>query len=291
MFIVISDPDLSQGQECQSRKIKCGIEPGDATCARCQKLGLRCVVNKSLQTLLEDESEWKKDIEQKTSQLQSAISDILQRLSMPNLDTLTPRSQSVGPTSPSRAATEQSMSPRPRPLPPTMSMARAASPEPSGFEDFESETLSAPMASLFEITKLQNLRVRDSHGAPPSSDITSDFISRGRISIQDAEELFMQFSISLNQYLFGGVALVHDDLTSVRKSSSLLASAIIAVTALHVRGKDEVFDAAYTEFISLVSDSMFDRRHGLDDLRAFCIGAFWLSDVSCKSKFHIPHPL
>lgn len=101
----------------------------------------------------------------------------------------------------------------------------------------------------------------------------------------------MQFSISLNQYLFGGVALVHDDLTSVRKSSSLLASAIIAVTALHVRGKDEVFDAAYTEFISLVSDSMFDRRHGLDDLRAFCIGAFWLSDVSCKSKFHIPHPL
>ena len=91
----------------------------------------------------------------------------------------------------------------------------------------------------------------------------------------------MQFSISLNQYLFGGVALGHDDLTSVRKSSSLLASALIAVTALHVRGKEDVFDAAYTEFISLVSESMFDRRHSLDDIRAFCIGAFWLSDVSC----------
>lgn len=241
------------------------------------------MVNKSLQTLLEDESEWKKDIEQKTNQLQTAISDILQKLSMPNLETLTPRSQSIGPNSPPHAVTESSLSPRPRAMPPTMSMARAASPEPSGFDEMESETLSAPMASLFEVTKLQNLRVRDNIISHPGSDLANDFISQGRINIQDAEELFMQFSISLNQYLFGGVALVHDDLTSVRKSSSLLASAIIAVTALHARGKEDVFDAAYTEFISLVSESMFDRRHSLDDIRAFCIGAFWLSDVSCKS--------
>jgi hypothetical protein len=161
-------------------------------------------------------------------------------------------------------------------------MARAASPEPSGLEEMESETHSAPMASLFEVTKLQNLRVRDSVGSPPTSDLANDFISQGRVSVQDAEELFLQFSISLNHYLFGGVALVHDDLTSVRSSSSLLAAVIVAVAALHVRGKEEVFDAAYTEFISLVSESMFDRRHGLDDIRAFCIGAFWLSDVSCK---------
>jgi hypothetical protein len=240
------------------------------------------VVNKSLQTLLEDESEWKKDIEQKTSQLQSAISDILQRLSMPNLDTLTPRSQSVGPNSPSGVASETSLSPRPRALPPTMSMTRAGSPEPSGLEEMEYDTLSAPMTSLFEVTKLQNLRVRDHLGSPSRADLSSDFISQGRVSLQDADELFMQFSVSLNQYLFGGVALVHDDLTSVRKSSTLLASAIIAVTALHVRGKEDVFDAAYTEFLSLVSESIFKRNHGLDDIRAFCIGAFWLSDVSCK---------
>ena len=224
------------------------------------------------------------------SQLQSAISDILQRPSMLNLDTLTPRSQNVGPTSPSRAATEQSMLPRPGPLPPTVPMARATSPEPSRSEDFDSETLPAPMASVFEIAELQKQRVQDPRGTQPSLEIAGDFISQGRISIQDAEKLFMQFSTSLNQCLFGGVALVHDDLTSVRKSSSLLASAIIAVTALHVRGKHEVYDVAYTEFISLVSSSMFDRKHGLDDLRAFCIGAFWLSDVSCKSNFCIPHP-
>jgi hypothetical protein len=171
-------------------------------------------------------------------------------------------------------------------VPPTMSMARASSPEPAGFDEVEGDTLAAPMASLFEVTKLRNLRVRDSVGSQSDSALTNDFISLGRISIQDAEDLFCQFTVSLNQYLWGGVALVHDDFTSVRKSSTLLAAAIIAVTALHIRGKEEVFDAAYTEFLSLVSESMFDRRHSLDDIRAFCIGAFWLSDVSCKYLFH-----
>jgi hypothetical protein len=168
-----------------------------------------------------------------------------------------------------------------------MSMARASSPEPTGFNEVEGDTLAAPMASLFEVTKLRNLRVRDSVGTQSDSAMSSDFIALGRISIQDAEELFMQFSVSLNQYLWGGVALVHDDLTSVRKSSSLLTSVIIAVTALHVRGKEDVFNAAYTEFLSLISETMFDRRHSLDDIRAFCVGAFWLLDVSCKYSFII----
>lgn len=201
---------------------------------------------------------------------------------MPNFDTLTPRSQSAGPGSPARTVPEHSMSPRSRALPPTMSMARAASPGPSSSDDLDVDMLSAPMASLFEITRLRNLRVRDHLEGSSESELIGDFISQGRVSLQDAEEVFMQFSMSLNQYLCGGVALVHDDLTSVRKSSTLLASAIIAVTALHMRGKDDIFDVAYTEFMSLASESMFDRRHSLDDLRAFCIGAFWLSDISCK---------
>jgi hypothetical protein len=76
--------------------------------------------------------------------------------------------------------------------------------------------------------------------------------------------------------------LVHDNLTSVRESSSLLSSAILAVTALHVPGKEHVFDGAYIEFLALVSESMFDHTHNLDDVRAFAVGAFWLSDVSCE---------
>lgn len=43
--------------ECQARKIKCDVEaPNRTTCTRCTKKGLRCIVNKSLQSLLEEDT-------------------------------------------------------------------------------------------------------------------------------------------------------------------------------------------------------------------------------------------
>jgi len=111
--------------------------------------------------------------------------------------------------------------------------------------------------------------------------LESDFISRGMITENEAQELFTIFNQSLNHYLWGGIALVHLDLASVRHSSSLLLAAILAVTALHIPGKTATFDVCYSEFLSLVSSSMLDRYHTLDGVRGLCIGAFWLSDLSC----------
>jgi hypothetical protein len=251
------------------------------------------VVNKSLQTLLEDESEWKTSIEQKTNQLQSAVAEILRNMNMPHLDNLTPKSQTTH-GSPAGSATEQHhshshphsriTSPRIRQMPQAMSMARESSPDQSLADEPESDSIAAPMASLFEVTKLKNLKsnIKTPTAVEAQKAIRNDFISQGKVSLQDAEELFLQFTTSLNQYLWGGIALVHDNLTSVRESSSLLSSAILAVTALHVPGKEYVFDGAYIEFLTLVSESMFDHTHNLDDVRAFAVGAFWLSDVSCK---------
>jgi hypothetical protein len=238
-------------------------------------------VNKSLQTLLEDESEWKVTIEQKTAQLQSAVSDILRQLNLPRLENLTPKSHTTG--SPPAADHQHDIrSPRARHVPQTVNMVR----EPStGPDENDGDVLAAaPMASLFEVTKLQN--IRNNIQAPPPNprsrtNLENDFISQGKISMSDAEELFHQFSISLNQYLWGGIALLHDNLTSVRESSPLLSAAILAVTALHVPGREHIFDVAYSEFLALVSESMFDASHSLDDVRSLCIGAFWLSDVSC----------
>jgi hypothetical protein len=169
-------------------------------------------------------------------------------------------------------------------MPQAMSMARESSPEQSLVDEPDSDAIAAPMASLFEVTKLKNLKsnLKTLTAIESQKAIQNDFISQGKVSLQDAEELFLQFTTSLNQYLWGGIALVHDNLTSVRESSPLLSSAILAVTALHVPGKEHVFDVAYVEFLALVSESMFDHTHNLDDLRAFCVGAFWLSDVSCK---------
>lgn len=43
--------------ECKRHKVRCDMKAGEATCSRCRRMGLECVVNKSLQTLLEDEAE------------------------------------------------------------------------------------------------------------------------------------------------------------------------------------------------------------------------------------------
>jgi hypothetical protein len=170
-----------------------------------------------------------------------------------------------------------------------MAMTRESSQEPA--QSRENDTLvTDPMGALYEVTKLRNLRSNNLHRhgnvhAAKSTILEDDFISKGKVSEADAEELFSTFSTSLNHYLWGGIALVHEDLVSVRRSSSLLLAAIFTVTALHVPGKEQVFDICYAEFTALVCDSMFDRYHSLDAIRALCIGAFWLSDVSCMQPY------
>jgi hypothetical protein len=228
-------------------------------------------------------------MEQKTEQLQFAVADILRQLNLPSLGNLTPRSHTTASPPPAEHQREV-RSPRARKVPPTVTMVR----EPSiGPEMTDEDALTAaPMTSLFEVTKLRNIRNNIQAPLPnPRSKInlTNDFVSQGKIDLTDAEELFHQFNISLNQYLWGGVSLLHDNLTSVRESSPMLSAAILAVTALHVPGREHIFDIAYAEFLALVSESMFNASHSLDDVRALCIGAFWLSDVSCM--FHCSGPL
>jgi hypothetical protein len=166
-----------------------------------------------------------------------------------------------------------------------MAMTRENSLELPGANETANDAIVAvPMGSLYEVTKLRNLRsnprgyFQHETTAPLEK---SDFIARGDVSIDEAEELFEIFDHSLNQYLWGGILLVHKDLLSVRRSSSLLLAAILAVTALHTPGRSSTFDICYSEFFALVRESMLDRYHTLDDIRGLCTAAFWLSDVSC----------
>lgn len=143
--------------------------------------------------------------------------------------------------------------------------------------------VTAPMGSLFEVTQLSNSRENSpTRQYAPDRLIAADFISRGVVDSFEAEELFAYFEGRLNHYLWAGMVMPHKTLLSVRQSSTLLTAAVLAVTALHIPRKERVFDTCYAEFARLASDSMLNRHHSLDDLRALCIGAFWLSDVSWK---------
>lgn len=44
--------------ECKRHKVRCDMKTGETVCSRCRRMGLECIVNKSLQTLLEDEAEY-----------------------------------------------------------------------------------------------------------------------------------------------------------------------------------------------------------------------------------------
>lgn len=143
--------------------------------------------------------------------------------------------------------------------------------------------VTAPMGSLYEVTQLsENRESSPGQNYAPDQALVTDFISRGVVDIREAEELFYHFDVVLNRYLWDGALLAHKDLTSVRRSSSMLLAAILAVTALHMPTKERVFDTCYTEFAKLASESMLGHHHTLDDIRALCIGAFWLADVSWK---------
>lgn len=143
--------------------------------------------------------------------------------------------------------------------------------------------VTAPMGSLYEVTQLSENRDTSPGQVPtPGQALVTDFISRGVVDVQEAEELFYQFDQVLNRYLWDGALLAHKDLTSARRSSSMLSAAILAVTALHMPSKERTFDTCYTEFAKLASESMLGHHHTLDDIRALCIGAFWLADVSWK---------
>lgn len=309
---------MSTGQSCQHRKVKCDIDEGQDRCTRCTRLNLTCVINKSLQTLLDGENEWKREMEAKVESLQAALAQVQGILKIsesgnghhqphyarqsssagtpqavttplgtasrpsfsgsmhsgdvkPTIASMTTTSQHLGGPSPSRPQT-------------TTAMTRENSVDVDSNGRDEAAIAAAPMASLFEVTKLRNIRSDPGahiHG-PSSRQSEPDFISQGRVSLQDAEQLFASFRGTLNAYLWGGIALVHDSLDSTRRSSTLLTSAILAVTALHQQDEGRMYDICYPIFLELVSQTMFDRYHTLDDVRALCIGAFWLSDVSWK---------
>ncbi|KAH8649073.1 hypothetical protein BX600DRAFT_404159, partial [Xylariales sp. PMI_506] len=173
-----------------------------------------------------------------------------------------------------------------------MAMTRENSLEPANQHDqnpINAVDVEEPMGSLYEITRLRNIRSNRAKTARPSNagvGEVDDFISRGVISLSEAEDLYKHFHASLNHYLWVGLEQMHPNFDSVRKSSELLTATILTVTALHIPTSGETFDKCYQEFLSLTSSSMFSRYHSIDDVRALCIAAFWLSEVSWKLSGH-----
>ncbi|CAM1501228.1 Fc.00g103900.m01.CDS01 [Cosmosporella sp. VM-42] len=239
-----------------------------------------------------DTPRWRKRMEAQFRNLQTAIFEIQKALNLPKLipaqafdiEAGMPRNFSFTKGVGSQARSIRPKDPSTTRQTDVTAMTRENSPEATVIDDEDEGIVNAPMASLFEVTKLRN--IRSNPGATNPSPMTQirelDFISQGKVSCQEAERLFSTFKETLDAYLWGGIALVHKTLEATRSSSTLLTAAVLAVTALHAEDEGRCFDICYPIFLELTSQSVLARYHTLDDIRGLCIGAFWLSDLSWK---------
>ena len=91
-------------------------------------------------------------------------------------------------------------------------------------------TVEEPMGSLYEVTRLRNIRSNQAKTARHATQggKIDDFISRGVIPLAEAEELYKSFHATLNHYLWVGLEQTHPSFASVRQSSELLTATILA---------------------------------------------------------------
>ena len=104
-----------------------------------------------------------------------------------------------------------------------------------------------------------------------------DLVTRGLISQHTLEKHFKFYHKCLNPYIYHPLTNV-DTVAILLKRSSLLLTAICA-TAAFCAGSDD-YEACLEIFINEVSATTFLQVHSFDDVRALCIGAFWLGKES-----------
>jgi hypothetical protein len=103
--------------------------------------------------------------------------------------------------------------------------------------------------------------------------------------MEDADRLTTLYLRRLDHYAYS-IANKFTNLQSIRRRSAKLTAAICTVAALHDPQSDNLYEPCLEEFKRLLSDSMFNRRVDRESLRAMCIGAFWLSDLSWTLSGH-----
>ncbi|KAF2677596.1 hypothetical protein K458DRAFT_319326 [Lentithecium fluviatile CBS 122367] len=257
---------------CRKQKIKCIMAEGPP-CKRCVERNLSCVLNKSLQTLIEERSEWKHTFASDLGAIHSSLQEVLQRLALPSLPPLQansgnnldaseridiPETEDIGPSCDNS---------------PTLNSQQDAVPH-------------VPIESLYQITRLRSLRSDNVVEEPKTrmsgaaKQIVPDFISNGLISVEDAERLVDLYVNRIDHFMYAIGGAHYRDLESLRRGSPILTACICTVAALHDPMSNHLYGVCKREFQRLMAASMFDRRIDKDHIRAMCIGAYWLHDIS-----------
>jgi hypothetical protein len=138
----------------------------------------------------------------------------------------------------------------------------------------DSGPAAIPASVVSEVTR-HSPTVRTTERAKASTDI----ISRGVLTVEQAQLLFNYYMSKHDNYIYS-VLEEGSTFAKTRNNSPFLLTAICAVASLHVLSPDIPYARCYEEFVHLSTSHAFSPRNNLDDIRALCIGAFWLPDIS-----------
>ncbi|KAH7161812.1 hypothetical protein EDB81DRAFT_854096 [Dactylonectria macrodidyma] len=252
--------------KCRKHKIKCIIDDDGPPCRRCAEKKLNCVMSKSLQTILDEKSQFSESVVQDLEQMHEILKQLASKAGLPPIPPLKTPSQE---SSTSAQKTQSVPSPYDQPGPSCDSSPKSM-PEDAGLPH-------VPIRSLYTLTKLRALRSPDDDD--PQNGQFDDFISRGSISVADAEKLFNFYRTRLEPYIYQ-TGCPYKSLDEVRAKSPALTAATLTVAALHDSKSDTLYGVCSSEFRRLVQLSLFDRRIDRDYLRAMCVASYWLSDLS-----------
>ncbi|KAJ1336151.1 transcriptional regulatory protein LEU3 [Microdochium nivale] len=300
-------PQLTRAcAECKKHKVKCFVQPDSRFCNRCIKAGIECVPHNLAQRFIDEDSIWKAHATANINQLKAAVEHLLQHNKLPNLpqyssiDTAqtssTPLSNDEDRITSSGAVVMQVVDGSHGPNSTknggedtqAKASSRSSSNGPHGNfipegpsadlqQDDDSELVPLPMNNLYSLTDPGSSRLMH---VDPASVNGPDFISRGVVTLAEAELLFEHFRCRINPLLWDGILCSHRNLQAARKSSSLLVATVLTVAALHMPNREQSLRATYDAFVSLMRASCLLRSRNLDDIRGLCIGAFYLTSLS-----------
>jgi len=255
---------------CRKQKIKC-IMVGDPPCQRCKERGLSCKLNKSLQTLMSEDSKWKASVTRDVTAVYGSLERVLQLLNLPELPPLHLSTQDPAMFFETEDAAADDDEDEP---------SADHSPKVTPITDNLSHV---PIESLYQITGMRSLRaaevVNEDQVRICKQLRDTDFISRGVVKLEDAEFLANFYLKKLDPYIWH-LAADYTDLESFRSRSPTLTACILTVAALHDTTRGNLYAICGKEYRRLVANAMFERKIDMEYLRALVIGSYWLSDIS-----------
>ncbi|KAF7530494.1 hypothetical protein G7054_g9530 [Neopestalotiopsis clavispora] len=108
-----------------------------------------------------------------------------------------------------------------------------------------------------------------------------DLVSKGVVEAVNAAVYFDTYQNRLDHFVYSLIGdQGNDAIDAVSQSSPILAAAICTVGALHSGSQYTDYEACRKELVDLSERMSFAISSSLDDIKALCVGAFWLADLS-----------